>query len=185
MENFATTSLECEIDGVMTIFKFSHPVISMTRQVAIRRLLDMGCELVPDIVDLPAWLISTPPQVQASFLKLKPELFVYYKLRIPESATISRADWKTLASLIELRHLSISSNNLLPEDLLHIEALEQLEVLVLHSGVVDDSFCYAIPKLKQIRFIDVMGTSVTQAGLHRLKNVYPEAKIYSDRELET
>jgi hypothetical protein len=184
MSKYTTTStIECEIDGKMTMVTVSHPGVSDLRRQAIRRCLDAGCELVPDIDELPTWLHAIPSQAQTSLFTLKPELFKFYKLRVPQGATITSTDWTMLPQLQELRHLSISSTKLAPQDVVNMRCLEQLEILVLHTPVVNDKFCFSFPRMKCIRMIDVMGTSVTTVGVQALQDACPNAKIYSDCDM--
>lgn len=179
------STLSCEIDGKMIVVTVSHPAVPESRKQAIKQYLDTGCELVPNVDELPKWLHTVPAQAQASLLDLKPELFKFYKLHIPRDAAITSNHWTNLAQLQELRHLSVASTKLTPHDLANTRFLLQLEVLVLHSAVFNDEFCFAFPRMNSVRMIDIIGTAVSPSGVLSMQNACPNAKIYCDYDMTT
>jgi hypothetical protein len=178
--NLTCSTITYEANGTECFLSISHPSVSEERIAAIRRYLEAGCDLLVDLDHLPEWASHIPVEAQTAALKIRPELFQYYKLRVPRSVTLSRADWRNLPQLAELRHLSISCADLTPDDVVNVLSLNRLEILVLHSSAIDDSFCLVFPYMKQLRAVDVMGTQVTSSGVQALHDKCPNAKVYAD-----
>lgn len=180
--NLTCSTIKYEAHGMEYSLSISHPGVSEVRTAAIRRYLEVGCDLTVELDHLPTWASHIPVEAQAAALKIRPELFQYYKLRVPRSVTLSTEDWGNLPQLTELRHLSISCTALSPDDVANAVSLNQLEILVLHSPAIDDSFCLAFPRMKQLRAIDVIGTPVTSFGVKSLHEKCPNARVYSDSD---
>ena len=142
VSNVINCSIECQIDGKHITFPFSHPKVSEARVNSIRRFLDMGCELVPDVEELPDWLKNVPSQFQRAVLETKPEVFNYYQLRIPAKVRLEDEDWAALVNISEIKHLSVSSEFLMPSNMFSLAYLEKLEILVIHTAAFDDSHCF-------------------------------------------
>lgn len=180
LSSLTNSTIEYEVNGTAHSLTVSHPAASEQRAATILRYLQVGCEMLVDLDHLPSWACKIPVEAQAAALNIKPELFQYYKLRVPGCVTFSDKDWPMLCHLAELRHLSISCAGVTPDDLANALHLEQLEILVLHSPAVSDSFCSSFPRLKQLRVIDVLGTPITKAGVRSLHEACPNARVYAD-----
>jgi hypothetical protein len=180
MKAYTSSSFSIEKDGTDVVATIRHPKIPSSRKEAVDYLLANGCQLVPDVEDLPSWLVGLDAAIQRKIVEDHIELMNIYMLRIPSTATIASTGLRFLGELSELKHLLISHQSIAPEDLASLESLNKLGILTLMGSAFHDEHLSCLPRLPRIRMIDVQSTSATERGVRDLEERYPGVRIYSD-----
>jgi serine/threonine protein kinase/Leucine-rich repeat (LRR) protein len=94
---------------------------------------------------------------------------------------ITDAALASLRNMKKLKRLILSDlRTELGKGLSHLEGCEKLELLFLNRNIVTQEGVQALSRLKQLKFLNVKQTKLTEADFKKLAAALPECKVESD-----
>ncbi|MEZ5942636.1 MAG: hypothetical protein R3C18_14680 [Planctomycetaceae bacterium] len=139
-------------------------------------LTDEGLQKIPPLPNLITLDVSNNQITDAALREISRERFP--KLR---QLILDRTD-VTAAGLVQLKGigpmLSIGELRLRDEDLMFLDELSEVRALSLFRNPITDASVVRLSRLKQLEYLDVRQTKITQAGLDKLQSSLPECVLF-------